>query len=272
MNPIHELSRDVLGEYVKHVASLGQILLQFMSEALGLASDHLERLQCLEGLRLSAHYYPPCLDLNINLGTTHHSDPCFFTVLLQDQIGGLQVLHRGDWVDVPPLEGALVINVGDLLQVNFIQSLHIYIYTLLNRSSTISIDNDVLIRSGAINLQLLTNDKIYNRYIYILLNRSTIISIDNDVLIRRGAINLQLLTNDKLKSAVHRVLINRVHSRTSVACLFSSYRSKALHRPIKELLSMNDRSMYREVTTGEYTVHYMTKVKDFTSALVDFRV
>lgn len=120
MNLIHELSRDALGEYVKHVARLGQILFQFMSEALGLASDHLQRLQCLDGLRLSAHYYPPCLDPNINLGTTHHTDPCFLTVLLQDQIGGLQVLHQGDWVDVPPLEGALVINIGDLLQVSFI--------------------------------------------------------------------------------------------------------------------------------------------------------
>uniref|UniRef100_A0A803N2B6 Fe2OG dioxygenase domain-containing protein n=1 Tax=Chenopodium quinoa TaxID=63459 RepID=A0A803N2B6_CHEQI len=45
--------------------------------------------------------------------------PCsvFLTILLQDQIGGLQVLHHDHWVDVPPTPGALVINIGDHLQL-----------------------------------------------------------------------------------------------------------------------------------------------------------
>jgi isopenicillin N synthase-like dioxygenase len=42
-------------------------------------------------------------------------------MLLQDQIGGLQVLHENTWVDVSPVRGALVINIGDLLQVIFIE-------------------------------------------------------------------------------------------------------------------------------------------------------
>ena len=36
----------------------------------------------------------------------------------QDHVGGLQVKYGEDWVDVKPVPGALVINVGDLLQVN----------------------------------------------------------------------------------------------------------------------------------------------------------
>ncbi|OAY83023.1 1-aminocyclopropane-1-carboxylate oxidase [Ananas comosus] len=43
--------------------------------------------------------------------------PSFLTVLLQDEIGGLQVLHQGRWVDVSPIPGALVVNIGDLLQL-----------------------------------------------------------------------------------------------------------------------------------------------------------
>jgi isopenicillin N synthase-like dioxygenase len=42
-------------------------------------------------------------------------------VLLQDHIGGLQVLHENTWVDVSPVPGALVINIGDLLQVILIE-------------------------------------------------------------------------------------------------------------------------------------------------------
>ncbi|KAI3700734.1 hypothetical protein L2E82_45372 [Cichorium intybus] len=51
------------------------------------------------------------------MGTTKHTDAGFLTVLLQDEIGGLQILHQNQWIDVPPTPGALVINIGDLLQL-----------------------------------------------------------------------------------------------------------------------------------------------------------
>ncbi|KAJ0483434.1 putative deacetoxyvindoline 4-hydroxylase [Helianthus annuus] len=54
------------------------------------------------------------------MGTTKHTDTGFLTVLLQDDIGGLQILHQNQWVDVPPTPGALVINIGDLLQASFL--------------------------------------------------------------------------------------------------------------------------------------------------------
>ncbi|KAF3586145.1 hypothetical protein F2Q69_00025996 [Brassica cretica] len=63
------------------------------------------------------HYYPPCPQPDLTLGLTKHSDNSFLTVLLQDQVGGLQVLHDQYWIDVPHVPGALVVNVGDLIQV-----------------------------------------------------------------------------------------------------------------------------------------------------------
>ncbi|XP_062104519.1 1-aminocyclopropane-1-carboxylate oxidase homolog 1-like [Humulus lupulus] len=50
-------------------------------------------------------------------GQQDHTDNDFLTVLLQDHIGGFQVLHQNTWVDVPPVPGALVVNIGDLLQL-----------------------------------------------------------------------------------------------------------------------------------------------------------
>lgn len=47
----------------------------------------------------------------------HHSDAGVLTILLQDDVGGLQVFAQGAWRDISPLEGALVINIGDMMQV-----------------------------------------------------------------------------------------------------------------------------------------------------------
>ncbi|MEM7323827.1 MAG: 2OG-Fe(II) oxygenase family protein [Actinomycetota bacterium] len=47
----------------------------------------------------------------------HHSDAGALTLLLQDDVGGLQVQLGDSWVDVEPLDGALVVNTGDMMQV-----------------------------------------------------------------------------------------------------------------------------------------------------------
>lgn len=47
-----------------------------------------------------------------------HTDPGILTLLVQDQVGGLQTLSKSEgWIDVPPAEGAIVVNLGDAMQV-----------------------------------------------------------------------------------------------------------------------------------------------------------
>jgi isopenicillin N synthase-like dioxygenase len=52
-----------------------------------------------------------------DLGIHHHTDAGGLTILLQDQVGGLQVHRDGFWHDIPTVEGAIVINTGDMMQV-----------------------------------------------------------------------------------------------------------------------------------------------------------
>ncbi|KAL3359721.1 hypothetical protein AABB24_016306 [Solanum stoloniferum] len=109
--------REILMEFSNHVMTLGKSLFELLSEGLGLDPSHLNNIDCSEGLRVLGHYYPACPQPELTIGTNKHSDNDFITVLLQDQIGGLQVLHKTQWIDVPPTPGALVVNIGDLLQL-----------------------------------------------------------------------------------------------------------------------------------------------------------
>lgn len=115
-----EVCRDIQIEYSNHVLKLGGLLFRLISEALGLESSHLGDMDCDKGLALIGHCYPACPQPDLTMGVTKHSDSGFLTVLLQDDIGGLQILNQNQWIDVPPTSGALVINIGDLLQASFI--------------------------------------------------------------------------------------------------------------------------------------------------------
>ena len=66
---------------------------------------------------MRCNYYPPCPEPERTLGTGPHCDPTALTILLQDDVGGLEVLVDGEWRPVVPVPGAMVINIGDTFMV-----------------------------------------------------------------------------------------------------------------------------------------------------------
>lgn len=63
------------------------------------------------------HYPKTELQHQPQQGVGAHKDTNILTLLLQDQVGGLQVQRDGKWIDVPYVEDAFVINIGETLEL-----------------------------------------------------------------------------------------------------------------------------------------------------------
>ncbi|PIA65322.1 hypothetical protein AQUCO_00100651v1 [Aquilegia coerulea] len=114
---------DVIEEYEKEMKKLSSRLMWIMLGSLGITENDMSWAgpnSKSEGpcAALQLNSYPPCPDPKIAMGLAAHTDTTLLTILYQTSTSGLQVLRDGGrWVTVPPKSGALVINVGDLLQI-----------------------------------------------------------------------------------------------------------------------------------------------------------
>lgn len=110
---------ETVEAYSTEVGKLCQSLLKYLAMTLGLKGDVLNEMfgEAVEAIRMN--YYPPCSRPDLVLGLSPHSDGSALTVL-QERRGssvGLQILKDDKWVSVQPLPNALVINIGDTLEV-----------------------------------------------------------------------------------------------------------------------------------------------------------
>jgi isopenicillin N synthase-like dioxygenase len=111
------LGRQVVGTYSKEARALALRLLEAISESLGLERSHMVKAMGRHAQHMALNYYPPCPQPELTYGLPGHKDPNAITLLLQDGVSGLQVQRDGRWVAVNPVPNALVINIGDQLQV-----------------------------------------------------------------------------------------------------------------------------------------------------------
>ncbi|MFJ9867355.1 isopenicillin N synthase family dioxygenase [Streptomyces sp. NPDC101165] len=105
--------------WIDKLSAVAQRLLHELLTAIGAPADFYDPIfgdHAHPHLKLVR--YPGSAGDGTDQGVGAHKDYGFLTLLLQDTVGGLQV-HREDGLfhDVPPLEGAFVVNLGELLEV-----------------------------------------------------------------------------------------------------------------------------------------------------------
>lgn len=111
--------RTAMLRYRDAIESVAAVLGKSFGDALGQSDDFYARQFARPTSRLKINHYPPqdnpeSVD---NIGVVPHSDSGAFTILWQDDNGGLEVCSKnGEWVGAPPLENSFVVNIGDILQ------------------------------------------------------------------------------------------------------------------------------------------------------------
>jgi len=117
-----------MGAHYRECERVAFRLLEALSANLGMPPHHLAdafRPNHTSFVRLN--YYPACADAwapdtatvpdRGHLAVNQHTDAGAFTLLLQAEQDGLQVHRHGAWHTIEPQEGALVVNIGDVVQV-----------------------------------------------------------------------------------------------------------------------------------------------------------
>ncbi|VFQ65341.1 unnamed protein product [Cuscuta campestris] len=112
---------ETVETYTREMRGLCEKLMKYIGITLNGNDDVFDRAfakGCVQAVRMN--YYPPCPRPDLVLGLSPHSDGSALTVLQQPNFGppGLQILNdKNEWVQVPSLPNALVINVGDTIEV-----------------------------------------------------------------------------------------------------------------------------------------------------------
>lgn len=139
--------RDTMMAYLAACEQLGPILLAAFCDGMGVPPGTLHRHFGRDNTTfVRLNYYPLTDPLDAgqaaavtalgDMALHHHTDAGAFTMVLQDDVGGLQVLADNEWVDVTPIPGALVINTGDMMQVWSNDGYRAALHRVLPRSGT----------------------------------------------------------------------------------------------------------------------------------------
>jgi len=95
------------------------VLLELISEGLGLEKNVLKA--SLGGdqmeIEMKINLYPPCPQPQLALGVEPHTDMSAVTILVPNDVPGLQVWKDGNWFAADYLPNALFCHIGDQIEV-----------------------------------------------------------------------------------------------------------------------------------------------------------
>lgn len=108
-----------LQRYWRECDRVAHKLLRSLAEVMGVAPENFLRHFEDPLTNMTLLHYPPQAYADDGFGIHPHKDTDALTILAPDPVGGLLVKRRdsGDWLSAEPLGDALIVNIGDMLEL-----------------------------------------------------------------------------------------------------------------------------------------------------------
>lgn len=129
INFLNDHRREANEKYAKHLHGVADKLFKSLSLGLGLEDQELKEAAGGDDIvyLLKINYYPPCPRPDLALGVVAHTDMSYLTILVPNEVQGLQAFKDGHWYDVKYIPNALVIHIGDQIEVTYVCLISPYI-------------------------------------------------------------------------------------------------------------------------------------------------
>lgn len=111
--------REANEEYAIKLSGVADKLFETLSLGVGLERHEMKEAAGGDELiyLLKINYYPPCPRPDLALGVVAHTDMSAITILVPNEVQGLQVFKDGNWYDVKYIPNALIIHIGDQIEI-----------------------------------------------------------------------------------------------------------------------------------------------------------
>ncbi|KAK8642832.1 hypothetical protein V6N13_012163 [Hibiscus sabdariffa] len=111
--------RETNEEYTKHMHGVAGKLFRCLSLGLGLEGDEMKAALGGDDMvyLLKINYYPPCPRPDLALGVPAHTDMSTLTILVPNDVQGLQACRDDHWYDVEYIPNALIVHIGDQIEI-----------------------------------------------------------------------------------------------------------------------------------------------------------
>jgi flavonol synthase len=111
--------REANEAYFAHLHTLTRRLFEGLSAGLGLEEGAMEEAFGGDDVVFlqKINFYPPCPHPELAHGVAPHTDLSTLTVLMPNEVPGLQVSRDERWYDVKYVPGAIIVHIGDQIEI-----------------------------------------------------------------------------------------------------------------------------------------------------------
>jgi isopenicillin N synthase-like dioxygenase len=107
--------RPAVMAFMSEAERSAHAIMEGIAMSLGLDAQYFRKAYTAQPTMLFRVFHYPASTADKGWGVGEHTDYGLLTLLAQDDTGGLEVKTPRGWINAPPVPGALVCNIGDML-------------------------------------------------------------------------------------------------------------------------------------------------------------